>query len=140
MSEEYQLQQSADGSDPADDGCIVVRLPADIDIGNSDQVRDQLMAAGRYGHAAVVADMSRTMLCDCGGVRALVSACHDLARFGCELRVVASTRPVLRIFELTSLSRAMPVYPTVSAALKNDGTPAVGPDISPEVIWLIPRR
>jgi STAS domain len=64
---------SADPGPPAE-RCLKVRMPAEIDIANADDLRQSLTAAVDRGFAVVIADMSDTLFCDCAAVTALVSA------------------------------------------------------------------
>jgi hypothetical protein len=74
----------------------------------------------------------RTSFCGCAGVRALLSAaCRALCEGG-ELRVVASARPVLRIFELTGLQRIVQVHPAIADAQREPPVSrAAGHDTAP---------
>lgn len=92
-------------------------MPAEIDIGNADELRRDLVAAIDQGFAIVIADLSDTQFCDCAAVNALLTSAHYAATVGGDLRVVASARPVLRTFELTELTRLLAVYPDVESAL-----------------------
>ena len=100
----------------ADDWCITP-MPAEIDIGNAAQVRADLLSAVDHSKV-VIADLSRTSFCDCAGVSALLMAGSYAARTGAELLIVARSRAVLRIFELTGLPLAQAVYGTCSDALR----------------------
>jgi len=109
-------------SPPVRPPATLTPLPAEIDIANADQVRADLTAVISQGYLIVIADMSRTSFCDCAGVAALASAAGYAARRGVQLRIVARARAVLRIFELTGLLLAIPVYPTGAEALSEPGT------------------
>ncbi len=96
----------------------VVRLPAEIDIVNAEQVLADLLAVIDRGYPVVVADLSRTSFCDCSGVSALLTAGSHAASRGSQLRIAARASAVLRTFELTGLQLAVPVYSTGAAAIK----------------------
>jgi anti-sigma B factor antagonist len=95
---------------------LVVSLPAEIDIANAANVRDDLVEAMTDGMRAIVVDMSSTVFCDCAGVGALLAAAKHASQAGSEFRIVATTPSVVRIFELTGVLSALPVYPSISAA------------------------
>lgn len=106
----------------------VVTLPAEIDIGNADQVSDTLLAVLNRGVAAVVADMTGTTFCACAGITALVRAHGRATANRAELRVAATAPVVLKVLALTGADYLLPVFGTVAAAL-------AGPDVlvsSPE--------
>ena len=102
---------------------IVLPLPAELDIANADQVHADLVAVIDQGYATVVADLSGTSFCDCAGVAALLAAGNHAASGGAQLRIAVRAKPVLRVFELTGLPLALPVYPSSRAALHE---PAAG--------------
>lgn len=58
---------------------VVIRLAAEIDLTNRDQVYDQLCAAFAGGAAVVVADLTATSFCDCGSLRCLLAVQHRAA-------------------------------------------------------------
>jgi anti-anti-sigma factor len=120
-------------------GSTIVSLAAELDIANADAARLDLIEAIDHGFHVVIADMSRTSFCDCAGVSTLLTAGGHAARAGAELRVVAMARPVLRIFELTGLQLALPVYLTSSDALRDAGTPT-GPRAAGRIVLLLSRR
>ena len=116
MSEECEPDLAPDDPGPPAERCLTVRMPAEIDIANADDLRQSLTAAVDQGFAVVIADMSDTLFCDCAAVTALVLAGQYATAARAELRVVASARPVLRTFELTGLAQLLAVFPTAEAA------------------------
>jgi anti-sigma B factor antagonist len=97
--------------------CAVIRMPAEIDVTNSDRVRQALIAAARgqgQRSAVLIIDMSETTFCDSAGVQAIVAAHRHVAATGPQLRLVAPG--VERILTLVGVGRLVPLYPTVGAA------------------------
>jgi anti-anti-sigma factor len=103
----------------SDSTCVVVVLPAEIDIANADLVEADLLTAISGGSSVVIADLSRCSFCDCAGAQALLAASARAELHGAHLRVVAPAGQVLRVLELTGLTQATPVYPTRSAAARH---------------------
>jgi anti-sigma B factor antagonist len=99
----------------------VITMPSEIDITNAPRVGEELSAAFAPGVSAVIADMTLTTFCDSSGVRVLALAHKKAAADHAELRVVAPTAAVLRIFELTGLDRLLPIYPSLDAAQAGAG-------------------
>ena len=62
------------GDQAAPNEPVVVALPAEIDVTNSEEVYAQLMAALTPGVSAVIADMMATVFCDSSGVHAIMHA------------------------------------------------------------------
>ena len=81
---------------------VIVVLPAEIDVTNSDEVYQQLLAALAPGGGTVIADLTSTSFCDSSGVRAVMRA-HQLATTqGNVLRLAVSpTGSVHRVLQLT---------------------------------------
>ena len=97
---------------------VVVALPAEIDVTNSEEVYQQLVAAFAPGAETVIADMMSTVFCDSSGVHAIMHAYESGAeRGGRMLLAVSPTTSVRRVLELIGVGRLMPVYPSLQEAL-----------------------
>ncbi len=96
----------------------VVTLPAEIDVTNSGQVHDQLVAALEPGTGIVIADLTSTIFCDSSGVHAIMRAYERAAARGIQLWLaVPQTGSVHRVLQLTGVGRLMPVYPSLQEAM-----------------------
>jgi anti-sigma B factor antagonist len=118
----------------------VITLPAEIDIANAGQVREDLLSALNRGAATLVVDMGGTTFCDSAGVNALVRAFKRATANGTRMRLVVSAPVVQRVLSITGVDRLIDVYPTVSASLaaldgppgqNEQGTGAVGREAFP---------
>ena len=90
---------------------VIVPLPAEIDISNSEAVGARLAAACASGAAVVIADLTATEFCDSSAIRHLLLAHDAAAARGAELRL--AVRPdsmVLRMLTLTGLHRVLQVH------------------------------
>lgn len=97
---------------------VVVVLPPEIDVTNSEQVYEQLTAAIAPGVNTVIADMMSTVFCDSSGVHAIMHAYETAAaREAHLLLAVSPTTSVRRVLELIGVGRLMPVYSTLQQAL-----------------------
>ncbi len=97
---------------------VVVVLPSEIDVTNSEQVYGQLAAAFAPGVNTVIADMMATVFCDSSGVHAIIHAYEDAtARDARLMLAVSSATSVRRVLELIGVGRLMPVYPSLAEAL-----------------------
>lgn len=97
---------------------VVVALPAEIDVTNSGQVHDQLVAALEPGVDIVIADLTSTVFCDSSGVHAIMRAYEEAAARDVQLWLaVAQAGSVRRVLELTGVGRLMPVYPSLQDAM-----------------------
>jgi anti-sigma B factor antagonist len=111
------------GKEFEDGQVAVVTLPAEIDVTNSDEVRERLLAAASQGASVLVADLSQTTFCDSTGITALVRAFRRANENGTKFRLVTTSPAVLRVLEITGVDRLIDVYPTAGEAL---GSPKDG--------------
>ncbi len=140
MSEECQLDRVPGDPAPPTARCQTVPMPAEMDIGNADDLRQRLVSAVDQGIAIVIADLTDTLFCDCAAVTALLVAGQYAVTVGAEVRVVARARPVLRTFELTELDRLLDVYPDVEAAIGGSVFGRARPMSIPALAKLSSRR
>jgi anti-sigma B factor antagonist len=97
---------------------VVVALPAEIDVTNSGQVYEQLVAVLAPGVDTVIADMTSTVFCDSSGVHAIMHAYESAAARGVRMRLAVSpATSVRRVLELIGVGRLMPVYESLQEAL-----------------------
>ena len=97
---------------------VVVELPAEIDVTNSEQVYQQLVEAFAPGIDTVVADMTATIFCDSSGVHALMHAYETAGARDVRIRLaVSANTSVRRVLQLIGVSHLIPVYPSLEEAL-----------------------
>ena len=94
----------------------VVTAPEEIDITTAYRLRAAL-AAAVSGHATVVVDMTRTHACDTAGLHVLVRAHRRALAQGGELRLVAPSPDVRRLFAVTGLDRVIRHFASLDEAL-----------------------
>ena len=96
----------------------VVVLPAEIDVTNSEQVYEQLLAALGPGVDTLVADLTATIFCDSSGVHAIMHAYETAGQRGAGRRLAVLPGPsVRRVLQLIGVGRLIPVYPSLEEAL-----------------------
>jgi len=97
---------------------VVVVLPAEIDVTNSEQVYDQLVSVLAPGVQTVIADMTSTVFCDSSGVHAIMHAYESAAARDVGMRLAVSPdTSVRRVLELIGVGRLMPVHTSLQEAL-----------------------
>lgn len=106
----------------------VVTLPAEVDVTNADQVREDLLAVLNRSAALLIADLSQTTFCDSAGVSALARALRRAEASQSEMRLVVGTSPVRRVLALTGLDRLLEIYPSVPEALGENAAPTADTD------------
>jgi anti-sigma B factor antagonist len=98
---------------------VVVVLPGEIDITNSEEVQQQLTAALAPGVDTVIADLTSTSFCDSSGVHAIMHAHERAAAREVGLRLAVSPEgSVRRVLQLTGADHIVPVFPTVQEAIQ----------------------
>lgn len=96
---------------------VIVRVPAEIDTANAQDVGERLRSAFTRGAAVVIADLTSTVFCDLAGARQFVLS-HNYADFhGARMRFVIPDRNLLRVLTLTGLDQLLSVYPSLDAAV-----------------------
>jgi anti-anti-sigma factor len=97
---------------------VVVELPAEIDVINSEEVYEQLIAALAPGVAVLVADMTGTDFCDSSGVHAIIHAQESAAARDVEMRLAVSpSTSVHRVLQLIGVGHLMPVHESLEEAI-----------------------
>ena len=97
-------------------------LPAEVDVSNAGQIRQDLAAVVAQDASLVIVDMSTTTFCDSAGVTALVHAVRQANASGAGLRLAASAPAVTRVLAITGVDRLIEIYPSVAAAMADPGT------------------
>lgn len=122
------------------DGCAVVGLPGEIDLGNADAISSALLSTLDQGAVGVVADMTATRYCDAAGIRAVARASSRAEELGYWVRVVIPRLAVRRAFTLTGADSLVRIYATLDRALpRREDAPARG-DQPVRIALLVPRQ
>jgi anti-sigma B factor antagonist len=96
---------------------VIVRLPAEIDIANAEDVGEQLRCAFTPGITLVIADLTATVFCDSSGLRQLLLAHRRAQACHAQVRFAIPHREVLGVLQVTELDRLLSVYPSLNAAM-----------------------
>ena len=103
-------------------------LPAEVDVSNADQIRQDLATVVTQDASLVIVDMSTTTFCDSAGVTALVRAVRQANASGAGLRLATSAPAVTRVLAVTGVDRLIEIYPSVAAAMADPGNETAGQD------------
>lgn len=95
----------------------VIKLPAEIDTTNCDELASELSAACVPGVSVVIADLGLTTFCDSSAVRVLLQAHKIAASQGIDFEIVVNSPSVLRVLELTGLTTILRLHPSMDAAV-----------------------
>ncbi len=97
---------------------VVVKLPAEIDVTNSERVYEQLSAVFGPEVDTVVAGMMATTFCDSSGVQAIMHGYETAAARNVRLRLAVSrSTSVRRVLQLIGADHLLPVHESLEQAL-----------------------
>lgn len=97
---------------------VIVALPEQVDLSNSETICMQICSALDNGAAIVVVDMTPTVFCDSSAFRMLLVASDRAVENGAQLRVAASAGgPVLRALGLMGFDHVLQIFPSLGEAL-----------------------
>jgi len=101
--------------------CAVLQVTGEVDVYTAPMLREQMRELSAKGAVHVIADLSRVDFLDSTGLGALVGGLKRL-REGARgsLALVISTPRILRIFQITGLTKALAVQPSVEDAITAD--------------------
>ena len=109
-----------------DRGHTVLELRGEIDIAAAAEIVPHLDMATAEPDARVVIDLTHVEFFDLSGLRLLFRARHRITAGSGRLHLVCTHPLTLRMLRITGLSRLLPPWPTLDAALEKPGT-ASGP-------------
>jgi anti-sigma B factor antagonist len=98
-------------------GSHIVTVTGEIDISTAPELRRRLAALVDAGAEWVVIDLDAVDFLDSTALSILIGAQRRLERERCHLGLVATRPPVLRVLEVTGLSRYFTVHDSLDAAL-----------------------
>ncbi|MFF4037668.1 STAS domain-containing protein [Streptomyces sp. NPDC001816] len=101
-----------------EDGWTVMEINGELDTTTAHQLRDFVAeVTGQHKHLNLIADLSELTYADVEGLSTLMSIRTLLHEDQGELRLVCPEGRVARILRTSKITRAMPFYPTLAAAL-----------------------
>ncbi|MGH3159412.1 MAG: STAS domain-containing protein [Streptosporangiaceae bacterium] len=103
-------------------GQAIVRIPAELDLANSDSVDSQLADLCHGASGVITVDLTGTTFCDSSGICTLTRAHRLATENGGELRLAVGASPVRRILQLTGVDQILPVFRDVQHSLDTPRT------------------
>ena len=100
--------------------CAVLRLAGEMDVYTSPKLRKQVADLAENGTIHVIADLRGIEFLDSTGLGALVGSLKRLRVRQGSLMVVTSGGRILRLFQITGLTRAFALYRSVLDAISTD--------------------
>ena len=101
-------------------GCAVLQVTGEVDVYTAPMLREQIRELAAAGAVHLIADLGRVDFLDSTGLGALVGGLRRLRQAGGSLALVISTPRILRIFQITGLTKAFAAQPSVADAITAD--------------------
>jgi len=99
------------------DGVSVVSLRGEIDVYTAPRLRQTLIDLVEGGATDIVVDMEHVDFLDSTGLGVLVGGLKRVKDRDGEMKLVAKQDRILKIFDITGLSKVFPMYGTLDEAL-----------------------
>ena len=99
-------------------GTVVVALHGELDVPTVQRAWDVLCAQVEAGSRRIVVDLSCLQFMGVAGARVLVETQALLIAQGGSMALACPERPVARVLQLTGADQRIPVYNTVSSAIR----------------------
>jgi len=108
----------------ADQQMGIVVASGEIDLATVPRLREAITAHLAGGLVNLLLDLSAVTFIDSTGLGVLVGAGKKAAGLGGSVQLVCDNARILRLLDITGLSKAMPVHATREAALNGGTAPA----------------
>jgi anti-sigma B factor antagonist len=99
------------------DGRAVLRVAGEVDVYTAPQIREQIRDLAAKGTVHLIADLSPVEFIDSSGLGVLIGGLRRVREDDGSLVLVITTRRVLRVFQLTGLTKAFTIYDNLGDAL-----------------------
>jgi anti-sigma B factor antagonist len=104
---------------PAGD-CAVLQVTGEVDAYTAPMLRERIREIAAKGAVHLIADLGQVDFLDSTGLGALVGGLKRLREDDGSLALVLATPRILRIFQITGLTKAFATWPSVTDAITAD--------------------
>lgn len=98
-------------------GWTVVAVYGELDVATAPSLREKLIGLVGDGASHLVLDLEGVDFLDSTGLGVIVSALKRVRTHGGDLRLVCTQARIRRLFEITGLDKAVPLLPSLDAAV-----------------------
>ncbi len=99
------------------DGLGLLTLTGEVDLYTAPRFKDDLVALIEDGATDVVVDLSGVTFIDSTALGVIISGVKRLHERDGRLAIVAGSRPVVRILDITGLDKVLTIFETREAAI-----------------------
>jgi anti-sigma B factor antagonist len=110
MEQDFRIEEREGGNVP------VVAVGGEIDVATAPQLRECLHRIVAQGNATVVVDLLDVTFLDSTALGVLVGALKRCRELGGDLHVVVTDPRIMKIFEITGLTKVFPIADSLAAA------------------------
>jgi len=100
------------------EGMPVLAVAGQVDVRSAAGMRRHLLKLLDAGHTNVVVDMTGVDFMDSSGLNVLVGAVRAVRPAGGSIRVVATSRQLRQLFEVTGVHKILDLHETVASACR----------------------
>lgn len=100
--------------------CAVLRVAGEVDVYTAPMLRERIRELAAGGAIHLIADLGQVDFLDSTGLGALIGGLKRLREDGGSLALVICTPRILRIFQITGLTKALAVSSSVADAMTAD--------------------
>lgn len=100
-------------------GFTVVSVKGEIDVYTAPRLREKIVELANDGHYQVVLDLNGVDFLDSTGLGVLVGGLKRLRSHDGDLSLVCNQHRILRVFEITGLTKVFSIYDTVETATRS---------------------
>jgi anti-sigma B factor antagonist len=104
---------------PAGD-CAVLQVTGEVDVYFAPMLRERIRELAAKGAVHLIADLSQVDFLDSTGLGVLVGGLKRLREDGGSLALVITAPRILRIFQITGLTKVFAAWPSVADAVNAD--------------------
>lgn len=100
--------------------CAVLQVSGEVDACTAPMLREQIRDLAAKGAVHLIADLGQVGFLDSTGLGALVGGLKRLREAGGSLTLVITAPRILRLFQITGLTKVLAIHPTVAEAITAD--------------------
>lgn len=100
--------------------CAVLQVTGEVDVYTAPLLRERIQELAAKGGVHLIADLSQVEFLDSTGLGALIGGLKRLREADGSLSLVVGTPRIMRIFQITGLTKALAAQPSVADAIRAD--------------------
>lgn len=101
---------------PDRNGCTVLSVHGEVDVYTAPRLREKLVELVSEGKRRIVVDLEDVDFLDSTGLGVLVGGLKRLRSHDGDLILVCTQQRILKVFEITGLTKVFPIHDSVAAA------------------------